>query len=99
MINQLPNWCLTNENPSFYETESATAIEMVAKLYAKVKELIESENQRKIDMINISNKRKKREELMEKVDASYYGLQTEDIEEIELIYEEINGAPNFSPLP
>lgn len=41
MINQLPNWCLTNENPSFYETESATAIEMVAKLYAKMQELIE----------------------------------------------------------
>ena len=44
MINQLPNWCLTNENPSFYETESATAIEMVAKLYGKVKELIDSHN-------------------------------------------------------
>ena len=44
MITQLPNWCLTNEQPSFYDTESATAIEMVAKLYAKVKELIESHN-------------------------------------------------------
>lgn len=44
MINQLPNWCLTNENPSFYETESATAIEMVAKLYAKVQELIKEHN-------------------------------------------------------
>lgn len=44
MINQLPNWCLTNEHPSFYETESATAIEMVAKLYGKMQELITDYN-------------------------------------------------------
>ena len=44
MIDNLPNWCLTNEQASFYDTESATAIEMVAKLYAKVQELIKEHN-------------------------------------------------------
>lgn len=44
MITQLPNWCLTNEQPSFYDTESATAIEMVAKLYGKMQELISDYN-------------------------------------------------------
>ena len=44
MIDNLPNWCLTNEQASFYDTESATAIEMAAKLYAKVNELINTQN-------------------------------------------------------
>ena len=44
MIERLPNWAIANEHPSFYDVESATAIEMVAKLYAKVKELMESHN-------------------------------------------------------
>ena len=44
MIENLPKWHIADSNPAFYEYESATAIEMVAKLYAKVKELIESHN-------------------------------------------------------
>ena len=44
MIDNLPKWNIADSNPAFYEYESATAIEMVAKLYAKVKELIESHN-------------------------------------------------------
>ena len=28
----LPHWCMTGRGPAFYDTESATAIEMVAKL-------------------------------------------------------------------
>lgn len=44
MIDNLPKWHIADSNPAFYEYESATAIEMVAKLYAKVKELIESQN-------------------------------------------------------
>ena len=44
MIDNLPKWHIADSNPAFYEYESATAIEMVAKLYAKVKELIESHN-------------------------------------------------------
>ena len=44
MIENLPNWHIADSNPAFYEYESATAIEMVAKLYAKVKELINEQN-------------------------------------------------------
>ena len=40
MIKNLPNWYVADDQPAFYDTESATAIEMVAKLYAKIQELI-----------------------------------------------------------
>ena len=40
----LPHWIVADTLPAFYETEGATAIQMVAKLYQKVKELIESFN-------------------------------------------------------
>lgn len=39
-MQQLPNWVLTNPMPSVYDSESATAIEMVAKLYGAVQGLI-----------------------------------------------------------
>ena len=41
----LPKWIVADTLPAFYETEGATAIQMVAKLYNKVKELIESYNE------------------------------------------------------
>ena len=44
MIEQLPNWAIANEHPSLYDVESATAIEMVAKLYRKVNDLIKEHN-------------------------------------------------------
>lgn len=40
MIQNLPDWILPNMKPSFNDLESATAIEMVYKLYGKNKELI-----------------------------------------------------------
>lgn len=43
-IKGLPNWCIPDLQPAFFETESATAIEMVAKLYGKVKEVITGYN-------------------------------------------------------
>lgn len=39
-IDALPNWCITDLNPAFYDTESRTAIEQTARLYAKMQELI-----------------------------------------------------------
>lgn len=51
MIKLLPHWCLTDEHPAFYDTESRTAIQMVARLYSKMQELIEDYNQY-IDDIN-----------------------------------------------
>lgn len=44
-IKNLPNWCVTNQFPSAYDTDSATAIEMVAKLYAAMQETIDFLNE------------------------------------------------------
>lgn len=41
---KLPHWVVTNKFPALYDTESATAIEMVAKLYGKMNELIDDYN-------------------------------------------------------
>lgn len=44
MIPLLPKWVLNSNNPAFYDTESATAIEMVAKLYGSMNTLIDDYN-------------------------------------------------------
>ena len=44
MIN-LPLWVLPEKFPSIYDSESATAIEMVGKVYAKMRELVDSYNE------------------------------------------------------
>ncbi|MBO7712856.1 MAG: hypothetical protein J6S85_04750 [Methanobrevibacter sp.] len=51
----LPHWIVADTLPAFYETEGATAIQMVAKLYNKVKELIESYNELTNDYIQFKN--------------------------------------------
>lgn len=38
---KLPFWRLTNKTPAFYDSESGTAIEQTAKVYAAVQELQE----------------------------------------------------------
>lgn len=43
-IKPLPEWCLTDTLPAFYDTESATTVEETAKLYGKVKNLVEDYN-------------------------------------------------------
>lgn len=43
-IELLPNWYIADKHPAFYDTESATAIEMVAKLYGAMRKLQESHN-------------------------------------------------------
>lgn len=40
----LPKWCISNKNPGFYDTESASAIEQTAKLHKTMQELIEDYN-------------------------------------------------------
>ncbi len=47
----LPHWCMTGTRPAFYDTESATTIEMVAKLYGSYTELVEDYN-KYVDEIN-----------------------------------------------
>ena len=41
---QLPRWVLTNRNPAFYDSESATALEQTAKLYGAMQTLIDEYN-------------------------------------------------------
>lgn len=41
----LPNWIFTNPRPSIYDTDSGTAIEMVAKVYGAMKDLQENYNE------------------------------------------------------
>ena len=44
MIKRLPYWVVPDSLPAFYETEGATAIQMVAKLYAKMQDMIDDYN-------------------------------------------------------
>lgn len=39
-IKPLPNWVLTETYPAFYDSESLTAIQQTARLWARVQELI-----------------------------------------------------------
>lgn len=41
---RLPKWVLTNPRPSIYDSESATAIEMTAKLYQAMTDVIDDYN-------------------------------------------------------
>lgn len=45
MIRPLPHWVLTDMFPAVYDTESVTAISMVAKLYGKMEELVADYNE------------------------------------------------------
>ena len=40
----LPNWCISNMGPAFYDTESASVIEQTAKLYKTIQDLINEYN-------------------------------------------------------
>lgn len=51
MIRPLPRWVLTNNYPAFNDTESVTAIEMVARLYGSMQELIKDYNEF-VDRVN-----------------------------------------------
>ena len=51
MIKPLPYWVVPNTLPGFYETEGATAIQMVARIYGKIQDLIEDYN-KFVDQVN-----------------------------------------------
>lgn len=40
----LPHWCMTDLQPAFYDTESGSALQMVARVYKKIEELITNYN-------------------------------------------------------
>lgn len=44
MFPRLPHWVIPNKFPAFYDSESATAIEMTAKIYKHVENLIDDYN-------------------------------------------------------
>lgn len=44
-MRRLPEWVMTNKFPSVYDSESGTAIEMVAKVYGAMQNLITEYNQ------------------------------------------------------
>ena len=48
-MKKLPEWIMTKGQPAFYDTESATAIEMVSKLHGAVNTLIEEYNKAVIE--------------------------------------------------
>lgn len=50
-IKPLPHWVLTDLQPAFYDTESVTAVSMLAKIYPKIEELISDYNYY-VDQIN-----------------------------------------------
>ena len=43
-IDLLPAWTLTNFQPAFYDSESATVLQQMAKVYAKMQELLRDYN-------------------------------------------------------
>lgn len=43
-IDLLPHWTLTNFQPAFYDSESATVLQQMAKVYAKMQELLNDYN-------------------------------------------------------
>ena len=45
MIKPLPHWVLTDAFPAVYDTQSVTAISMVARLYGKIEELVADYNE------------------------------------------------------
>lgn len=44
MINPLPYWNLTDIKPAFHDVESLTAIQMIARIYPKIQELVSDYN-------------------------------------------------------
>lgn len=52
-IDLLPKWTLTNFQPAFYDSESATVLQQMAKVYAKMQELLNDYNSF-VDEINTS---------------------------------------------
>lgn len=40
----LPHWCMTDLQPAFYDTESGTTLQMIARIYPKIQELITNYN-------------------------------------------------------
>lgn len=51
-MQRLPNWLIPNKFPAVYDCESATAIEMVAKIYGSMQSMIDEYN-KFVDAVNV----------------------------------------------
>lgn len=54
-IPQIPNWCLTNMSPAFYDTESLSVLEQTARLYKTIQNLINDYNNFSNELVTNSN--------------------------------------------
>lgn len=43
-INNLPNWCIPDSSPAFYDTDSKSVLDQTAKLYGIIKKLVADYN-------------------------------------------------------
>ena len=90
---QLPRWVLTNRHPAFHDTESVTAIDMVAKLYGAMQTMIDEYNkfaddtEKKInDFMSDANSDREvfetamRQEFQDFIDVVELKLQEQDLE-------------------
>lgn len=44
-ITPLPDWCLTNLQPAFYDTESGSVLSLLSKIYGKINEVVAVTNE------------------------------------------------------
>lgn len=44
-LNNLPNWCIPDSSPAFYDTDSKSVLDQTAKLYGIIKKLVADYNE------------------------------------------------------
>ena len=85
----LPHWIVADTLPAFYETEGATAIQMVAKLYNKVKELIESFNEMVTDYTTFKNEvNDNLADMNDRLDEAIAYMQTHLVETLTALFQQ-----------
>ena len=82
MIKPLPKWVLTENQPAFYDIESVSAIEMVARLYKKMEELVNNYNEF-VDLVNDALETQDQE-----INDAVNYLQTNLVETVTALYNE-----------
>lgn len=85
----LPHWIVADTLPAFYETEGATAIQMVAKLYQKVKELIESFNEMVTDYTTFKTEvNDNLADMNDRLDGAIEYMQTHLVETLTALFQQ-----------
>lgn len=85
----LPHWIVPDTLSAFYETEGATAIQMVAKLYTKVKELIESFNEMVSDYTTFKNEvNDNLADMNDRLDGAIEYMQTHLVETLTALFQQ-----------